>query len=276
MPKNDRKTLKRYFENGRLPTEDHFADLIDSTLNLMDDGFDRSVEDGLEVAQLSDSGKLISFFKYVGDQSPLWFIRVDDNENLILGNPENEKVLLLVSGKDGQKSKIGINNKEPENELHVGGVIRAEGRIGVATKVDKEELTVPADGKWHDITGELRGCQAFEVMAGVGGKRYGGQYALMHAFALNTYNPKGPLFNFLNFKKRIRYHQAYYRSRSDKLKLRWDGTDGRDSKYRLQLKSNTDYGDDQNGKKIHIKYYITKLWFDDDMSGSRSGRNSEV
>ena len=84
----------------------------------------------------------------------------------------------------------------------------------------------------------------------------------MRAFAMNTFDPRGMFFNFLNAKKRINYHHAYYRSRSDKLKLRWKNEAGHD--YRLQLRSNSNYGDG-----IQIKYYITKLWFDAEMSASR-------
>ncbi len=260
MAKNDRKTLKGYFENGKMPDADHFSNLIDSMLNIMDDGFDRSPEDGIKIAQISESGKSISFYRHIGDPAPLWSIRVDDDNNLVFSDKDNPSVLFL----DGQNSRVGIN-KKPEREpdvggvirFDVGGVIRSEGRIGVA---GTEELAAPANGEWHDITDELNGCQAFEVMAGVGKKKEG-KYALIHAFALNVYNPKGLFFNFLNLKKRIRFHQAYYRSRSDKLKLRWRRGEGHE--YWLQIKSNSNYEDD-----IKIQYYITKLWFDADMSES--------
>ena len=37
MPKQDRKTLKSNFANGRMPSEDNFGDLIDSMLNVIDE-----------------------------------------------------------------------------------------------------------------------------------------------------------------------------------------------------------------------------------------------
>ena len=38
MSRQNRTTLKSYFSTGTRPTQEHFADLIDSNLNLMDDG----------------------------------------------------------------------------------------------------------------------------------------------------------------------------------------------------------------------------------------------
>ena len=87
----------------------------------------------------------------------------------------------------------------------------------------------------------------------------------MHAIALNTFNPKGLFFNLLNLKKKIRYQSAHYGSRNDKLRLRWN--DVGEWSYALQLKTSSDYSD--SGENYHVRYYLTKLWFDADMSGSQ-------
>ena len=265
MTKINRETLKNYFQRGSVPSQAQFEDLVDSTLNIVDEGFDKTPADGLKVSQLGDAGKLISFFMDNLAGSPLYFIRVDRDENLVFGTDKSRNILFQPeqNGETGAKVMVGINTDQPENELHVGGVIRAEGRIGVAGNVDKQELKVPADGQWYNITDTLDGCQAFEIMAGAGGKRNQGKYALLHAIALNTFNPKGPLFNFFNNKNKIRSQSSYYRSRDDKLKLRWHDEGSR--RYCLQLKSNRDYEDG-----TQIKYYLTQLWFDEDMSQSRA------
>ena len=54
MARKDRKTLEAKFKNGRMPSEVAFADLIDSTLNLIDDGFEKTAEEGLKIFQLGD------------------------------------------------------------------------------------------------------------------------------------------------------------------------------------------------------------------------------
>ncbi len=251
MAKRNRDTLKHFFSKGSLPSEDQFHDLIDSAVNQIDEGFDKSPDHGLEITPLGSRDGLISFFRNQDPEKPIWSINYGGtNDGLIFNNQAN-KTAPLTLGSDG---KVGIDNRLPKWSLDVNGVVAAKGRIGVY----KQGL-VPADGKWHDLTDELSGVHAFEIIAGAGKKKTG-RYALIHAFALNCFNPLGWFFNFLNRKKAIDCRQAYYRSMSDKLKLRWRGDN---KKYYLQVKSNSDYGDD-----VQIRYYLTQLWFDEDMSES--------
>ena len=42
----DRQTLKNYFKKGGFATEKHFVDLIDSSLNVVDDGISIQRENG--------------------------------------------------------------------------------------------------------------------------------------------------------------------------------------------------------------------------------------
>lgn len=253
MAKRNRDTLKHFFSKGSLPSEDQFHDLIDSAVNQIDEGFDKSPDNGLEITPAGNRDSLISFFRSQDPERPIWSIDYGAGDGLDF-TQQAKKVTPLSLGADG---KVGIGNTAPKWQLDVGGVIAATGRIGVY-----RQGTVPADGQWHDLTDGLDGVHAFELIAGAG-KRKSGRYALIHAFALNCFNPRGWFFNFLNRKKAIDSRQSYYRSTSDKLKLRWRGDD---KKYFLQIKSNSDYGDG-----IRISYYITRLWFDEDMSGSRPG-----
>ncbi len=239
--KKNRKTLREYFKSGRRPTESEFAALIDSTLNVVDEGFDKTPEDGFKVAQLGGSGKLISFYQDITVKSPLWSIAASAADKNLVFESENKDVLhLSIKEEEGKKKgKVGIN-KIPEYELDVDGVISSHGRIGATTG------TVPADGKWYDIKEGLEGCDAFEIMAGAGEKKKG-KYALLHAIAVNTYNYKG----------KITYTQSYYGTRCARMKLRWKGNKEDSKKYSLQLKSGYCYG-----KGIKAKYHITRLWFD--------------
>jgi len=265
MPKRNRDTLKNFFRKGALPSEDHFHDLVDSMLNMVDEGFSKSPANGLEISALGEHDTLMSFYRGSEPERPTWLLGHDrgkDRSSLLFTSPadsENKAPAMTLS----PEGRVGVNTETPEFTLDVAGIVRAEGRIGVNPD---NRTSVPADGKWHDITGLLDGCQAFEVMAGVGKKKTG-RYALMHAIALNTFNPGGFFFNFLNLKKRITYHQAYYRSLGDKLKLRWFGTN---REYSLQIKSNSDYGDE-----IRIRYHLTKLWFDSFMSDCCTEPDSE-
>jgi hypothetical protein len=256
MAKKNRSTLKHYFRKGALPTEDHFNDLIDSTLNTIDEGFDKSPENGFEISLVGDRSHLISFFKTSVVKDAVWTIDYDrEQDQLLIKKPHtdvNKPPAMTFSG----QGHVGINKIAPAYTLDVGGVVAAQGRIGANPDNQK---TVAADGHWHNITGALTGCHAIEVMAGVGNKGTG-KYALLNALAMNTFNPRGWLFNFLNIKKKIKVHQAYYLSRGNRIKLRWF-TQG--EHYYLQIRTVCAYGE-----KVKVRYYLTNLWFDQDMSES--------
>jgi len=257
MPSKNRTTLKNYFKSGSLPSEDQFEDLIDSMLNMRDEGFEKTAHEGFRVAQLPE-GKLISFFEDITVRSPIWSLKVDlksESRNLFFLNEKDEEILTLTP--DGN---VGIKQNQPEFELDVAGVIASRGRIG-----NKGAKTVHANGFWQDISDPLTGCHAFEIMAGVG-KPKSGKYALLHAFALKTFNARAKIF----------YHQAHYGSRCNRLKLRWRKIS--DNKYTLQLKTGCSYGTEKkpSGGKgaavkakrdvgVYVRYYITDLWFDEFM-----------
>jgi hypothetical protein len=257
MTKRRRSTLKHFFRHGALPSADQFGDLIDSTVNQVDDGFDKTPENGIEISSLGAHDSLISFFRSARSQNALWTIGYDQDQDKLLFkklDPSERPRTVLSLSPDG---KVGVNRKDPICALDVGGVVRSEGRLGTAPA----DRAVPADGRWHDVTDALTGCHAFEVMAGVG-KLKTGRYALMHAIAMNAYNPSGLFFNFLKRKNRIKCHHAYFSDRGNKLQLRWAG---RDREYRLQLRSRCNYGEG-----IFVRYFLTRLWFDEAMEGSWS------
>ena len=265
MTKRNRKTLTDNFADGRMPTQEAFADLIDSMVNIVDDGFDKSAADGMKVAQLDNSSKLISFYDEITVREPLWSVsfsmsgyggNAGSRKNLGFHYGSGSGGLTLAAaaageeGAEQEKIRVGINNGNPQRELDVNGVMVADGRIGRAGKKGNE---VRADGQWHPVIRNLDGCHAYEIMAGVG-KRHSGRYALLHAYALSTFNSK---------KGNITSHQAYYSSRCDQIDLRWIGEPHNYSlemRTRCSLESNV-------SDKVYIRYYITQLWFDPFMDG---------
>lgn len=252
MGKANRSTLKNYFRKGCMPSEQQFADLIDSMLNMVDEGFDKSPEDGLKVSQLGEHAALISFYHDTDLIRPVCSLAFDRAKGqLTLRNREGDAVLTLCA--DG---RVGIGQRSPDHPLDVGGVIAAQGRTGGI------KGSVPADGQWHPIVDHLTGCQALEVMAGVG-KPKTGRYALVRATAMNTFHPKGFLMNFLNLKRRIRCQHAYYRSRCDRIMLKWRSAG--DDTYQLALKTKSAYPE-----QSLVQYNITRLWFDETMAASQA------
>jgi len=278
MKHQPRDVLKGYFREGDRPTADHFGQLIDSMLNLNDEGFDKTRADGLRIASLGNSKALLSFYHANSRDDAEWSVGFGaDRDQLTFSRPDSSAdangtaspPLLTLDAREGADGgsprRIGVNTFDPQDELHVDGVVRARGRRGM-------EVTIPADGAFHSITGPLTGCQAFEVTAGVG-RKGSGRFALMHAVALNTFNPTW-LDNFPFNKRPIRAQHAFYSRRADRLELKWiaEGGDparghGRTGLYRLKLRTRSSYADRSEdadkAKDIQVRAYVSQLWFDD-------------
>ncbi len=234
MARRNRKTLKNFFQKGQMPSEENFSDLIDSMVNIVDEGITKSINEGLEISSIGDSSKLISFFRDIEDKEPLWSINADKENNNLTFNSNTNKKLISLSEND----RVGIGTDTPKTKLDVNGIVSYTGRIGSYKKG-----FIAADHKWHTILDNLDGCQAFEIMAGVG-KKKSGKYALLHAYAMNTFNSKGHVY----------YHQSFFRTMCNSIKLRWKGSA---DKYALEMKTRSDYGSD-----IYVQYSVAKLWFD--------------
>jgi hypothetical protein len=251
MAKKNRKSLKNEFREGAQPTEEAFGDLIDSALNVVDDGFDKTDVDGFKITQLGGNGKLMSFFENVSVHKPAWSVRLgQENRQLIIDGESGKPALTLSAGRGEATNRVGINKPNPEHALDVDGVVASRGRIGAGKGLAK------ADGGWHDIAGPFDGCRAFEVMAGVGEKETG-RYALLQATVINTFNRNATVDN----------RQAHFGSRCDMLELRWVGDT---HAYTLQIRTRCAYGE-----HIAIQYFLTDLWFDPFMQ-SCDTRNNET
>ncbi|MBW3530706.1 hypothetical protein [Shewanella sp. NKUCC06_TVS] len=290
MPKRNRSTLKNYFRKGALPSAEHFSDLIDSCLNTLEEGFDKSVNEGFKVSSLEDNANLMSFYRKNAPEQQLWSIQFDKEIDALLFNSPNaqsvskEAASRQSSTNDvGEPKKnteplaaqsllalspnacVGINCDRPSHTLEVNGTLKSNGRKGGAfEQLNPAIKPIKADGNWHTISPTLEGCQALEIVAGVGIKRMG-RYGLLRAVAMNTCAPDSwwfDVFNWFNIKTSIKSQHAYYTSAADKLCLRWikGKTNEAYRPYYLQIRSNTDYGEG-----IYIRYHITQLWFDDYM-----------
>jgi hypothetical protein len=276
MPKRNRATLRGFFSKGMLPTEKHFVDLIDSSLNMEDEGFTKTKKHGMHLSTLPGQENLLSFFKKDNEANqPLWtvgYVDEDNNGFSIYKLVDNKKSPVMSLSQD---KNVGIQTEEPTAELEVNGFVKSSGRMGSTLKFQNDDVEeegdnnlkpVLANRRWQAITPVLHGCNAFEVVAGVSSSENNigkGQYALLHAIAMNTYNPTGFLFNFLNLKKRIKCSHAYYRSRAYALKLRWHAVGPKeDHAYQLEMRTNSNFigKADKTGKDIYVNYHITKLW----------------
>lgn len=241
MSLQNRETLRKYFKKGNLPSEQNFNDLIDSFVNKVDDGMSKTIDDGLMLSPIGDSQKLMSFYRSIEEKSAAWSLDIDrGSADLHVKNHRGHEIVSLR-----ENGNVGINSASPETTLEVKGIAAAQGRKGIA-----HHGVVPGDGKWHTVVENLRGCHAFEVVAGIG-KQKTGKYALIVANALTTYGRS---------KSKIKVLQAYYGSRGNKLQIRWTG-DIYDQN--LQIKSRINYGEGFN-----IQFHISALWHDPLMDNS--------
>lgn len=279
MAQQSRESLKRSFKQGQMPAQNAFSDLIESMLNIVDQQFDKTEADGLKVGQIRQ-GRLISFYRDITKKSAIWSVSMNnEHDGLVFGTGGIED-----DQAPGQPAQEGVfrramelrpapelafapgaakaNTPASQFQLELQGRVLADGRIGRAVS------GVAANGEWHDITGKLTGCHAFEVMAGVG-KKGSGRYALMHAFATNTFH---------GGKDDITYHQAHFGSRCTRMRLRWTREKGpAGHTYTLQIRTGCplDDGDTPPGQATSIQVYLTQLWFDPAMDGCQSASQKD-
>jgi len=241
-----RNTLKNLFKRGMVPSEVNFSDLIDSTINKVDDGFSQSNKDGFMLAPQGPNHKLISFFESIRDRHPAFSVSLNPNTNqsgLSINNEENQSILFLKSN-----GNVGIGTTNPAFRLDVHGMAGMGGRVGTFAVGE-----IPADGRWHALLTDLEGVQAFEIMAHAAGRLGRGKYALSHAIALSTYGQGS-----------IRHIKASYGFFWRKISFRWTGTE---NNYRLEARTAANYGflDQDEKKPVLLRYWITKLWDDNSM-----------
>lgn len=244
MALKDRETLKNLFKAGTLPTENSFADIIDSSINKIDDGFSKSMNDGLMLSPVGKSKKVLSIFNKVTDKNAQWSIQTEeglgenkDEKHLSFGSNSEASDLLILS----DKQHVGINNPAPKHSLDVRGTTASTTRVGSRAA---ESLAL-ADGKWHTILDNLNYSNMFEIVARTGILKTG-KHAMVHAIALSNYG---------NSHARIKHtHARFSWWRPLKIQLRWLG-DTYD--YKLQIRCSKNLG-----KDAVIKYYVTELWSD--------------
>lgn len=238
----NRNTLKNYFKKGGFAKENHFVDLIDSTLNSVDDGIEINKKDGLKLSTSPFSTKLISFFKKPTQENPEFSLGLnkDDVEGLSISD-KNKKTIIKID----KNGLIGVNKVKPDFDFDLKGTLAYESKIGNYIKG-----SVFGDGNWHNIITDLDGLNSFEINASIYGKVESGRYCILHANALSA-------FGGSSSKSKIKSTTAYYGIFFNKIVLRWTGDI---HNYNLQIKTRRHYGiNPKDGEPFKINYNISKL-----------------
>ena len=239
----NRQTLKNYFQKGGFATEKHFVDLIDSSLNMIDDGISINQKQGFKLNPIGFSTRLMSFFKKATQNEPDFTVNInqDNVEGLSINNREGEPLL-----KFDQNKQIGVHTNEPRFDFDVRGVLGIDSKSGnhIVGEVD-------GDGSWQTIISNLDGINGFEVVASIRGKMGSGRYAIAHAIALSTFGGKSS-------RNRIKNTHAYYGSFMNRLSFRWVGEM---HNYELQVRTRRHYGvSELDGQPYKIKFNVSRFF----------------
>ncbi len=234
----NRSSLYKKFKNGNRPQEGDFHDLINSTINKLDDGIAKSFKAGLELApQDEQDGSVISLYEKLSDPNPSWKLNLsgeDKEKTLDIINQNSEMPAISIT----QNNCIGLNKRSPNYALDIEGKLGYKGRIGTYAQGE-----IKANGKWQVVLTGLKGVSAFELMANARDEEGKGKYALLHAVLLNAYTGE---------QGRIRRTHNYYSWRWwRRIRVRWFGTP---FDYGLEMKTASDYGD-----KGVVNYHIATL-----------------
>ena len=244
----NRESLRSFFRKGKLPSEVHFSYLIDSSVNKIDDGFNKSDADGLQLSPTGSNNNVLSIYKAPSEQYPSWQLGLQDNEtgaglsfNSVQENADGsvDNTSRFFLAKNGN---VGIGTSQPQTKLHVNGTFSTKTRIGSLTG------QVPGDGSWHDVVANLDGAQAFEAVASIEGPAKRGKHAITHALALSTFGGS---------RHRIRQDRAYYGWFWNRIEFRWHG---KTRNFKLQVRTRTHYGLSSEKSNYMIRFHVTRLW----------------
>lgn len=151
MDRKDRHTLKSYFQKGDVPTEEQFAELIDSVPNIVDDGEAVRTEDGWALYPLKGGKMGVSLHEAAGEPAA-WKLTLTSDKGLAIKNEAGEALLEL---------------KQDKNiVLHAS--VQQEGGGDEPEPDPQDYLVIEADKKWatlKEITDIKESSRVYTVMA---------------------------------------------------------------------------------------------------------------
>lgn len=210
-----RETLKGYFKKGGVPTEQQFAELIDSMSNIVEDGQVRRTPDGWAFHPTHGGSLNLDLFTDTAETSgtkPAWRLRVTDTKKLLILN-ENEETVLEM---DQDKHVTLSDEEEP-----------------VAPTDEAGYFTIPADKKWHDVpldfSTQVSKCRVFTIYASCS-DTIDLCYLTCATVAWMGYN-----------EQHIKSHQKHWWGWSGAVKIRWQGSTCLQIRSRKRLAGDVNY-----------------------------------
>jgi hypothetical protein len=132
--KKSRAALKSYFVKNAIPTEQQFAQVMDSMLNQRDDGLVKPAGNPLSIEAAGDASsfkKALSFYNSLADADPAWTVSLRPRANP--ADPQTGRAGLSIDDAagnsrlaiDASNGRVGIGTVAPAEALDVAGRIKA-------------------------------------------------------------------------------------------------------------------------------------------------------
>ena len=146
--RRNRSVLKSYFQKGDVPTEQQFAELIDSVSNIVEDGQVMRTPSGW--AFFPGQAGHLDIGLYTEEpltevDIPAWTLAITPEKKLTVRNAKGEAVMEALQ----DKSIVLYGSLKVEDEITAMAYQTAGG--GGITPSGEGYLTVPADKQWHDL-----------------------------------------------------------------------------------------------------------------------------
>ncbi|MCG8326054.1 MAG: hypothetical protein MI974_00155 [Chitinophagales bacterium] len=139
--KYNRKILKEKFENGKRPSGQNFAALIDSMVNIIDDNLVKNNKYGLVLYPTNDNHIALTFKTSCGAETA-WSVKVENNDdesiNLNLVDHEGNTALMVKGN-----TFLGVRNISPEYPLDVDGDTRIKGTLIIEPLANNSATSQP-------------------------------------------------------------------------------------------------------------------------------------
>ena len=201
----NRNVLKEYFKKGKVPTEDQFAQLIDSVPNIVEDGQLTRTPVGWSFFPEESGSLSLGFHTEVpvtGAEPPVWSVTVTPDKKLFIKNEHGETVIEMTQ----------------EKAVTLYGSLKIDG--GEEPPLPPDYISIPADKKWHDlpldISREDFGCHVYDI------------YASFHERGTGLCRLTCLTAIWLNFfEQRIESPQKHWWGWSEGIRFRWHEVDGK-------------------------------------------------
>lgn len=210
--RKNREELKKYFKKGAVPTEEQFAALVDSVVNLVEDGQIMKTATGW--AFCPGQGGQLDLGLYTEETPgetvmPAWTISVTPDKKLVVSNEKGEAVIEVAQDKS----------------ILLHGPLTVDGEI--TARASQDYLVIPADKQWHDLP--------IEAMAEGFGSRVYHIYASSREIGTGLCRLTCATALWINsMEQRIESPQKHWWGWSGGIRFRWQDTNGKPC---LQLRS---------------------------------------